>query len=222
MILSVQNLCVRFQGRTLFENLNLDVDKGDHLVVHARALDGSTTLLKCCAGVMTESASGKVLFDGVDLLIRPRPKHFDHTLGHIGLVHEDDGLLESFNVFDNLRLPLQYHALCKAAEMDDRIKEIARDLDIRTLLHQETDELHWVHTRLVNLARALVIRPRLLLIDKLEIGLTKDIVVAALAVVKRYQERDGIGVVRTTMSHAEWATRTYRIVNCNIVQEPIL
>lgn len=217
MVFSVQNLEIKFQDEILLENLNLDVNQQDHVVIMVREVENSTAILKACSGLIPIT-SGQILLDGMDLTTKLHSKKREQLRGHIGFVNEYGGLLESLNVLDNLRLPLQYHAMCDSKEADRRIEELACDLDIATFLHAQTSELHWMHTRFFNLLRALVICPRMLFIDKLETGLSRERINAALTVISKHQAREGFGVVRTTSAYqVDFATRVYRIKDYNLV-----
>lgn len=219
MIYSIQRLDVVFQGDVLLQDLSLDVDQRDHVVIQVQDVEDSSLFLKACAGLLP-TVAGRIYLDGMDLMAQPSTHKTGSLRNRIGFVNEYGGLLRSLNVLDNMKLPLHYHAMCDAREADQRIHELARALEIEPFLEAETNQLHWMHIRFFNLVRTLAMRPRMLFMDKLETGLSRKRVQAALAMVAQHQAREGFGVVRTTStSHVDFATRIYRIEAGTLVLE---
>ncbi|MFW5426551.1 MAG: ATP-binding cassette domain-containing protein [Methylophagaceae bacterium] len=209
-IFSVQNLQIHFADHVLFDDVNLEVYDDDFIVITTGILDGATTLMKSFLGLVDE-AKGSILFENIDILQADRSQR-RYARKKIGLVYEAEGLISIMNVYQNLSLPLSYHTEFSQREIRDRIHRVAEDLDITDLLDLEPNELNDTQTRIVNLARALVIEPKLLLIDELEGGMSSAMVKTLISVIKHYQKQYQFGVVMTSLQKkAKFATSHYTI-----------
>ncbi len=210
LIFSVQNLQIHFDDHILFNDVSLDVYDNDFIVITTGILDGATTLLRSFIGLVDE-AKGNIYFEGVNILQADRNQR-RYVRKRIGMVYEAAGLISIMNVYQNLSLPLSYHTEFSQREIRDRIYRVAEDLEIIDLLALEPNELNDTQTRIVNLARALVIEPQLLLIDELEGGMSSAMIKKLINVIKHYQKQYKFGVVMTSLEKkAKFATSHYTI-----------
>ena len=175
--LKIQSLRLEYPDKLLFDDINLTVAAGSLVVFETNVLDGATSLLKGIAG-MLNNIQGQVWLGDSNLL----------TLGareratRVGFVYEEQGLISLYNVFQNIALPLEFHTALNPNQMESRVLATLDSLSIApSLLEQQPHELNDVQTRLVNLARALVIDPQLLLIDELEGGMPDDMIDRTIA-----------------------------------------
>jgi ABC-type transporter Mla maintaining outer membrane lipid asymmetry ATPase subunit MlaF len=210
-ILSIRDLKIKFDDHILFDGVNFDVNEDDFIVITTGILDGATTLLKSILGLVG-AAEGQILFEGNDILQANDRHQRRRSRQKIGFVYEAGGLISITNVFKNLALPLAYHTTLTNDEIERKIERVATDLEMTDLLYLEPNELNDTQTRIVNLARALIVEPRLLLIDELEGGLTEERLAELISVIKRYQQREHFGVVITTLDKkSSFATAHYSI-----------
>lgn len=213
VILSIRDLHISFDSQRVFKDVNLDVHEDDFVVITTGVMDGATTLLKSILGLV-EGVRGQIIFDGNDVLQATERSARRQSRQKIGLVYEAAGLISVMTVYQNIALPLSYHTDLSEAEIEQKINIVARDLEITELLHLEPNELNDTQTRIVNLARALVITPRLLLVDELEGGMSKEVMLQMVAVIQRYQQEHHFGVVMTSLEKkSTFATSHYSIRN---------
>ena len=80
-------------------------------------------------------------------------------------------------------------------------------------------ELNDVQTRMVTLARALITRPRLLLVDELEGGMSEEFLAATMETLRAFQREEPMPIIMTTASDVvlEAADRTFSIENCDLL-----
>ncbi len=105
--------------------------------------------------------------------------------------------------------------------MTTAVRDVCRLLGIEeTLLGMRPHSLNDVQTRLVNLARALVMQPRLLLIDELEGGMSDELLQATMATLRQRQQECPMTIIITTASDLvmSFADRIFRIENCGITE----
>ena len=159
-LLELEGVTVREGARVVLDDVDLRVAPGEIVgLSFAQAHGGKTTLLYMAAG-LREPDSGSIRFDGKRLSgqrsVPPYPA--------MGMVFRDDGgLFPNMTIEENVALPLRYH------EGDEGAEERAHAMLERVGLLESADRFPWELTkermRLAALARALVYRPRLVLVD---------------------------------------------------------
>lgn len=217
MTLSIHNLTIEYPDRSVFVGVDLEVQPTELVAVKSEVLDGGTSLLKGIAGFLN-GVQGEVLLQGVDLLDNP-PTEVIHRIGY---VYEADGLVSLFNVRENIALPMRFHSKLSPVEIDSRIEAVCERFSIDSNICQlKPHELNDVQTRLVNLARALIVRPRLLLVDELEGGMSDDMLRDTVDAIREHQRLYPMPVIMTTMSDEIFnrADRVYRIADRNLILE---
>ena len=215
MALDISNLTISYPGKVVFENVSLSVDENEIVAIKTGILDGSTSFLKAVAGYLN-NVQGKVMFEGTNML----DKVPDHVLSRIGFVYEVHGLISIYNVLQNIMLPLEYHSDHSEAESHEKLRAIMELLSI-----PESDLLLYPHrlndvkTRIVNLARALITDPGLLLIDEIEGGMSDEYIDRVMKILKRDQAQRPKPIIVSTSSDIVLghANRAFRIENRQLV-----
>ncbi len=213
--LELQDVSLAGAAGYLFQGVQLEVDAGQVCCIQAGALDGSTTLLKCMAGIVEPSA-GRCLVAG-----RPVSDYGDAELSAlVSFCYEDGGLVSLFSVFENIVLPLVYHRGEDPAGLRARVRDIAQALYIEDCLDRRVHELNDVQARLANLARALLTGARLLLVDELQEGMSPAMRDAVLAyLVAQCREQDLTIVMTTTAGDTtDFADRVFQIRDRGVVE----
>jgi len=214
--LTVRNLHIEYPDQRVFDDVDLDVDENEILAIETHVLDGGSSLLKALGGMMT-GINGSVLLDDVDLLDDPPSEE----LFRIGFVYEEMGLLSHYDVYRNICLPLQFHTELNPLEIYERVDSICKLLNIdESLMRLRPYHLNDVQTRMINLARALVVNPKLLLIDELEGGMSDDILRATMLTLRQRQQEAPMAIVITTSSELvlSLADRVLSIADFGLVE----
>lgn len=219
MILSVRHLNIYRSGAPLLRDVNFDLQRDETMVVRSKVGDGGTLLLRCLTGI-TDAKSGEVLYGGVDIQKLARENRGMDMRARVGFVYERHGLISIQDVFRNISMPLRYHTQLSISEIKQRVYNVADELHISDLLSKEPNELTEVQTWLVNLARALVIRPRLLLIDKFGSRTSVGRQWQLLGILRRHQAKEHFGAILLTHnSNADYGDSTYTIRNGEMRRE---
>ena len=216
MSLSIRNLTIEFPDASLFVGVDLDVGPTELVAIRSQVLDGGTSLLKGIAGFL-KGVQGQVLLQGTDLLDGPPTE----VIYRIGYVYEAQGLVSLFNVRENIALPLLFHSRSRPEEIEDRVNTICDRIGLsNSVFGLKPHQLNDVQTRLVNLARALVVRPMLLLVDELEGGMSEEYLEDTIDAIREHQQAYPMPVIMTTMSDEIFsrADRVYRIQDRNLIQ----
>ncbi len=211
MPLTVNNLNIEYPEIVLFKDLHVEIDDQQIVAVRTAVLDGGTTLLKGLAG-MLDGIAGEIHLDGMDLL------HMDPAQRalNVGYVYEQQGLVSLYDCFQNIALPLQFHTNTSNALVETRIFTLCEKFSVdRQLLNEYPHALNDVQCRMVNLLRALVIEPKLLLIDELEGGMSEQIITDTIDTLRQEQENNAMIVIITTADDLvlEQADCAYQIEN---------
>jgi ABC-type lipoprotein export system ATPase subunit len=192
-ILSMRNVDIGGDAGPLFSSLSLEIEPGELCCIRTGTLDGSTSLLKCMAGIR-EVDSGSCLIKG-----RPLHSYGDRELPKlVSFCHEDGGLLSLFNVFENIVLPLVYHWGIDPEAVRDRAVAVCEALRIRNCLERRVHQLNDVQRRLSNLARGLILESELLLVDELQEGMSPAMRDSVLDYLVEVCRDKGLSLVMTT------------------------
>ncbi len=145
-------------GEFNLKNINLAIRDGEYFVILGPTGAGKTVLLECVAG-LHRFKKGAIFFDAADVT-RLVPE--ERSLGY---VPQDYVLFPFLNVSDNIAFGLKQSRI-SAAEIRERVNEIAGILGISLLLRRDTRSLSGGEKQRVALARALAPSPHTLLLDE--------------------------------------------------------
>ena len=143
---------------TALDKLTFSVDRGQLFVVVGQSGSGKTTLLKSILR-MIPYIDGEMLVDGIAI------DDLDIKTCNFAFVDQEVTLYPKKTVYENIAFPLVMNRT-PYEEIDRRVKEIADILDIRWLLTRKPKQLSGGQQQRVGLARALVKKPDLLLLDE--------------------------------------------------------
>ena len=217
-MLKVDHLTIEYPDQLMFSDVSFEVNDGEILAIISEVLDGGTSLLKTLAGMLT-GIEGRITLDDIDVLgMHPRSRALV-----IGYAYEQQGLISVYNVFQNIALPLEFHTNLDAKQTQDRIVSILQELDIDpSLLRLQPHDLNDVQTRLINLARAMILEPKLVLIDELEGGMPEEMIDSVMQILMARKQRTGQMFVMTTSDELilREADRVLKIEDRQLQEQP--
>lgn len=165
-MLVIRELQVNYGSIRALEEVDLDVGDGEIAALIGANGAGKTTLLKTVAGLM-KPTGGTISYDGA--VVDQLSAHQRARRGLI-LVPEGRGVLARLSVAENLRLGADLRR--NAADVEDRIGEVGKQFPrLWERRHQPAGVLSGGEQQILALARALLARPRLLLVDEPSLGL---------------------------------------------------
>ncbi len=170
-LLKVESLHAGYGEVRVLWGVDIDIEAGEIACIVGSNGAGKTTLLRALSGLVAVS-SGKLLFDGVELAGLPADQILARGIAH---VPEGRRLFRGMSVRDNL--------LLGAYLRSDKV-EIHRDLDyvfsifpiLKERQHQDATTLSGGEQQMCAVARGIMSRPRLLMIDELSLGLAPRMV----------------------------------------------
>jgi molybdate/tungstate transport system ATP-binding protein len=156
-VINVQGLIVR-AGEFRLEDVCLEVPTGGYAALMGKTGSGKTTLLEAIAGLKS-TAAGRIVLHGIDVT---RRKPAERNLGY---VPQDGALFSRMTVRDHLAFALVIRRW-SAERIAARVAELARLLEVETLLDRMPQGLSGGERQRVALGRALSFRPRTLCLDE--------------------------------------------------------
>ena len=160
-LLAVHGLARRYGAQTVFENVQLQVDRGEFVAIVGDSGVGKSTLLNGLAALDTWDA-GRVVFDGTDLTPLDDTARALWRRGHVGFVFQAFHVLPHLSVAQNVALPL----MLLGRPGDARVRQMLAAVGLEGLGERLPQQLSGGQLQRVAIARALVHRPALLLADE--------------------------------------------------------
>jgi branched-chain amino acid transport system ATP-binding protein len=215
-MLDVENLRVAYGAATALWDVSLTVRTGELVCVVGPNGAGKTTLIGTLAG-LNRASSGRMTFDGKDVT-RLAPHRF--CAAGIAIVPESRRLFTGMTVLENLELgSFLPEARARRGETLEQVCELFPA--VRQKLPMPAGSLSGGQQQMVAIGRALMARPRLLLLDEPSLGLAPSIVMDMFDAIRRINA-DGLSVllVEQNVSMAmALATRAYVLEEGRIVME---
>jgi len=186
-LLELRAVSARYGRFQALHGINLTVDEGEVVcVLGANGAGKTTTLRAISASVRT---AGEILFAGARLARRPE------SVARAGIAHvpEGRGTFGELTVAENLRLGA--HVRRDRGVKADRARVLERFPILADRLRQRAGTLSGGEQQQLALARALMQRPRLLLLDEPSLGLAPLVVAELFRIVGELNARDGLSVL---------------------------
>jgi ABC-type Fe3+/spermidine/putrescine transport system ATPase subunit len=202
--LMLDNLTKEYeQGFAAVSGLNLTVDEGELLVLLGPSGSGKTTTLRLIAGLL-QPTSGDVLFDGASVLSVPPEKR-----GAV-MVFQEHSLFPFMSVGDNVAFGLKMRKVSRS-EIETRVKSALATVQLAGFEDRWPEQLSGGQRQRVALARSLVVRPRLLLLDEPLSNLDRGLREELRQMVREVQQEVGITTLFVTHDQSEATAMADRI-----------
>jgi branched-chain amino acid transport system ATP-binding protein len=192
-VLEVRELVVAYDMVRALDQVSLTVERGSITAVLGANGAGKTTLLRTVNGLV-RPRSGSVLIDGADITRLPVEKVVRLGLAH---VPEGRGVITELSVHDNLRLGgLWRGRRDRRAQQSAGLEEVyALFPPLAERRNRPAETLSGGERQMLAIGRALMTRPRLLLLDEPSLGLAPRVTAQILAVLRELRDRQGLTVL---------------------------
>ncbi|MBI3252280.1 MAG: ABC transporter ATP-binding protein [Candidatus Omnitrophica bacterium] len=168
-MIEAANVSKGFNGRLVLNRLNLKVTKGETVVIIGRSGCGKSVFLKHVIGLMKPN-EGQILVDGVDVGALPE-KELNRLRMRFGMLFQSAALFDSLTVGENVGFALMEHTDLSEKAIHGRVEEALELVGLKGIQELKPSELSGGMKKRVALARAICMRPEILLYDEPTTGL---------------------------------------------------
>ncbi|MBS7009614.1 ABC transporter ATP-binding protein [Anaerostipes sp.] len=155
-MLKLQNIKKSYDGTTVLDGISLEIPDGEIVSILGPSGCGKTTLLNMILGI-TEPDSGRIEFNGEDITNSPMEKR------GFNIVFQDYALFPNLNVYQNITYGLKNKPDISSEE---EVEELISLLGLKEHLPKKIEQLSGGQKQRVALARTLVMKPKILLLDE--------------------------------------------------------
>ncbi|RWU17714.1 spermidine/putrescine ABC transporter ATP-binding protein [Pseudomonas alkylphenolica] len=204
---SVQNLQKSYGASPVFNDINCQIERGEFVTLLGPSGCGKSTLLRCIAG-LTAVDSGRILLDGTDLVpLSPQKRG-------IGMVFQSYALFPNMTVEQNVAFGLRMQKV-NADDTRSRVRDVLQLVELQDFASRYPHQLSGGQCQRVALARSLVTRPRLLLLDEPLSALDARIRKHLREQIRQIQRELGLTTIFVTHDQEEALTMSDRIFLMN-------
>jgi len=161
-ILKAQNLNKVYAGRTVVDDVSFDVARGEIVGLLGRNGAGKTTSFRMTIGMVTPD-KGQVVFDGQDVSTLPMYQRARRGMGYLS---QEPSVFQRLTVWENLMAILETRHNLKRRQRHLRAEELMEQFDLTKNRKQQARTLSGGERRKLEIARALVTEPSLILLDE--------------------------------------------------------
>ncbi|MBQ8623149.1 MAG: ABC transporter ATP-binding protein [Oscillospiraceae bacterium] len=203
-IISLRNAVVEYDGEKILKDINLDIIDKQFVTLLGPSGCGKTTTLRIIGG-FAEMASGELFFNGVKINNLPPHKR------QVNTVFQKYALFPHLNIFENIAFGLRIQKLPEK-EIKARVEEMLKLVNMEGFEKRSINSLSGGQQQRIAIARALVNRPKVLLLDEplgaLDLKLRKEMQIE----LKRIQQELEITFIYVTHDQEEALTMSDTVV----------
>ena len=217
MLLEVKDLRVSYGKIEAIKGISLHVEKGEIVTLVGANGAGKTTLLKTISGILNPSA-GLINYEGQDI---KKTAPYDRVLSGLCQAPEGRGIFPGMTVLENLEMG-KYARKDWKKELDEDLERIYSLFPrLKERQNQAGGTLSGGEQQMLSIGRALMARPRLLLLDEPSMGLAPMFIQQIFKIIREIQVQ-GVSILLVEQNAAQalsCANRAYILETGNIVKE---
>ena len=198
VILEIKGLEKSFGDNRVLDGFDLQLNKGENLVVMGKSGSGKSVMVKCLVGLM-QTDTGSITIKDKDITALS-PEALDILRTEIGFLFQGSALYDSMTVRENLEFPLRRHK--KRLKIKERtealIIEALENVGLAHAIDLMPSELSGGMKRRVALARALILKPSIIIYDEPTTGLDPITAKEIIALMNEIQDTYGTSALIIT------------------------
>ena len=167
--IELQRLWKSFADKQVLRDMSISVDRGETLVIVGGSGTGKSVTLKHIIGLLRPDR-GHVIVDDKDVTAM-KERELNRFRRRFGMSFQEGALFDSMNVYENIAFPLRRHTHMKEDEIRARVEECLEDVHLHHVEKKRPSELSGGMRRRVGFARAISLKPEILLFDEPTTGL---------------------------------------------------
>lgn len=205
MVLRTENLVKIYRNRTVVNKVSIEVKQGEIVGLLGPNGAGKTTSFYMTVGLITPN-EGKIFLNDEDITKLPVYKRAQKGLGYLA---QEASVFRKMSVEDNIRSVLEFKKGMKVHEQKERVEELISEFGLEKIRKNKGDQLSGGERRRTEIARALAINPRFILLDEPFAGVDPIAVEDIQSIVSKLKEKN-IGILITDHNVHETLTITDR------------
>jgi phospholipid/cholesterol/gamma-HCH transport system ATP-binding protein len=196
-MIRIRGLKKRLGSKQVLDGVDLDIEKGETIVVMGRSGTGKSVLLKHVIGLM-EPDAGSIEVDGERIIGMPE-RELNEVRKRFGLLFQGAALFDSMTVGENVGLPLREHLRLGEDEVRRRVSERLEWVGLSGVENMKPASLSGGMKKRVGLARAIAMDPAFVLYDEPTTGLDPIMADVIDQLIRSLQKR--LGVTSIVVTH---------------------
>ena len=188
-ILSIEHLYKSFGNNKVLIDFNLELEKGENVVVLGKSGSGKSVLIKCIIGLLTPDAGKIKMFE--KNIPDISNEVLDKLRAKVGFLFQSNALYDSMTVRENLEFPLRRHWISLTQQqVNSMVEEALEEVGLAHAIDSMPAELSGGMRKRIALARTLILKPAIILYDEPTTGLdpitAKEIINLMIKIRNRY------------------------------------
>jgi phospholipid/cholesterol/gamma-HCH transport system ATP-binding protein len=163
-LIEVQNLSFKRGDRIIYDNISLNIRRGQITAIMGPSGTGKTTLLRLIGGQLSPD-QGQILLDGIDIAKMSRQQLFQ-ARARMGMLFQSGALFTDMSVYENVAFPIRAHTKLPEHLIAEIVALKLESVGLRGAENLMPSELSGGMSRRVALARAIALDPELIMYDE--------------------------------------------------------
>ena len=170
VVIAIKGLKKSFGSKKVLTDINLEVHRGENVVVLGKSGQGKSVTIQCIVGLLVPDAGSIKVFG--DEVTDMDDKQLKELRMKIGFLFQSGALYDSMTVRENLEFPLtRILKLDDQHEIDERVNEVLEGVGLLDAVDKMPSDLSGGMRKRIGLARTLIIKPEIMLYDEPTTGL---------------------------------------------------
>ena len=204
-IIEINNLCKSFGDLKAVQDLTLSVRGGELFAFLGINGAGKSTTINIMCGQLSKD-SGEIIIDGYNL-----DNRIDSVKNEIGIVFQSSVLDASLSVYDNLESRAALYGIV-GTDFNKRLVELADVLEFKEILKKTVRNLSGGQRRRIDIARALIHKPKILILDEPTTGLDPKTRKLLWNVISDFRKNENMTIFLTTHYMEEAVEADYIVI----------